>query len=284
MTETQLLNMTADGPQITHSVVVVTPEMARRWLAVNDNNRGRRPARILKYREDMETGRWTFAGDPVRFGVDGQLQDGQHRLLALAEADVSGIAFLVIRGLPVEARKVMDQGAKRTAGDQLTMLGHANANNLASAVKMFLTWERGYLFRDNKMVQAEIGAPAIEEWVSNHPTDVANYHVVCGATRRAEITPAISGAAFLIFQQIDAAMAVEFLNALGYAPGGHGDPTNALHQKLRRMKSARIVVPQRDVLAMFIRAWNAQRDGRKMTTIPGTPTAGWTPETFPVAR
>ena len=277
------MTTTRTEPQITHAITVVTPEMAARWLDTNGSNRKVRESRVLKYREDMETGRWTFAGDPIRFGIDGRLQDGQHRLLALAEANVSGVAFLIVRGLPPEAKKVMDQGAKRTPGDQLAMLGHANANQLASAVKLFLVWERGYLFRDNK-AQVEIGATAIEQWVGEHPEAVDRFQAVCYAARCTETSPALAGAAFLIFDRIDPLAAAEFITALAFGAGTQGDPVNALHQKLRRIRNSGQKVPQRDVLAMFIQAWNAKRAGRTLSHLNRPKGGVWRAADFPVAR
>lgn len=280
---TQTLN-SISSPQITHSVVVVTPEMAKRWLGTNANNRRLRDARIAKYRGDMEEGRWTFAGDPIRFDVNGNLVDGQHRLLALADAAVSGVGFLVIRGLPPEAQSVMDQGAKRTAGDQLQMRGVKNAASVAAAVKQFMIWEQGLLFRDTKVVHSEISTPAIEQWVRNHSIEVEHLNESMHYVRQCESRPMVGGAAFLIFQAVDAAGAAEFFHRLATGAGTSGDPINTLDQKLRRQRRAGQRVTARDELATFIQAWNAWRDGRTVTQLLRPKGGAWTPKNFPVAR
>lgn len=272
------------SPQITHTVIVVTPEMARRWLGVNVANRTVRETRVAKYRDDMESGRWTFAGDPVRFDVNGVLIDGQHRLLALAEADVpDGVAFLVIRGLPPESKSVMDQGAKRTAGDQLTMRGVKNAANVASAVKQFMVWEKGYLFRDAKLAH-EISTPAIEEWVHNHSVEVEHLNEVLHFIRRTESRPMVGGAMFLIFERVDPEAAAEFFRLLATGAGAEGNPINTLDQKLRRARRQGQRVTARDEMAAFIQAWNAWRAGRQVMQLLRPKGGTWTASNFPEPR
>ncbi|MDP2620568.1 MAG: hypothetical protein Q8P46_10395, partial [Hyphomicrobiales bacterium] len=67
----------------------ITPELAREWL--EKTNRKNRPLSELKwtaYAVDMLEGRWQYNGDAIRFGSDGVLLDGQHRLMACVEAGI----------------------------------------------------------------------------------------------------------------------------------------------------------------------------------------------------
>lgn len=271
-------------PKITHTVVVVDPDMARRFLSLNDRNRNVRETRVVKYREDMESGRWTFAGDPIRFDATGKLVDGQHRLMALADSNVSGIPFLIIRGLPVEAQTVMDQGAKRTAADQLSMRGIKNSAPLAAAVKFFVIWERGLMFRDNRVAGVEISAPLIQEWCHQHSIEVDHFQHSYPHIRDSFNRIMISGSAFFIFERIDPAAAALFFRLLATGAGTEGHPINALDRYLRRIERQKIKVPERDLLAKFIQSWNAWRGGNTMTRFASPRGGNWTPETFPVAR
>ncbi|MDO5501512.1 MAG: hypothetical protein Q4F67_17725, partial [Propionibacteriaceae bacterium] len=150
--------------RIDSAIVMVDPATALRWLTRNRKNRTLRQGTVARYRSDMQEGRWTFAADPVRFDTAGNLIDGQHRLTALSELDGITIPMLVVRGLPTDAQDVMDQGVKRTPGDQLALHGVKDANRIAAAVKQFIAWDSGYLFRDNKVI-AQITATRIVEWV-----------------------------------------------------------------------------------------------------------------------
>lgn len=114
--------------KITHTIVMVSAETAKRWLAHNKRNRNISPTDVQRYRLDMEAGLWRFAADPIRFDVNGNLIDGQHRLTALSELADICLPMLIVRGLPPETQKVMDQGRKRTPGQQLYLSGIKDAN------------------------------------------------------------------------------------------------------------------------------------------------------------
>lgn len=268
--------------KITPTVIPVTPSMARRWLGSNLNNRPLRDRRIAKYADDMLNGRWTFAGDPIRFDSDGNLIDGQHRLYALILAEMPSVTFLVIRGLPPEAQTVMDQGAKRTPGDQLAMRGYKNAQATAASVKQFLLWERGLLFRDAKRA-IEISSPQIEQWCGEHPESVANLVASHGRIRQAGGRPSVAGAAFLIFESVDPEAAATFFHLLATGAGTEGHPITTLDRKLRRQERMGLKVPARDELASFIQAWNAWREQRTINKFLRPRGGSWTPESFPVA-
>lgn len=268
-------------PKITHTIVFVTPEMARRWLESNRNNRKIRESRVLKYREDMETGRWQFTGEAIQFDRNEDLSNGQHRLTALAEAQVDGIWFLVIRGLPPEAQGAMDQGAKRTAGDQLAIFGTRNASNIASAVKQYLIRERGLLFRDSTLL-SEISTPAIEQWVRSNPDRVEHLNDNLQQVRRSGGRPMVAGAAFLILADVDSSDAEEFFRLLATGGGYEGDPINTLSQRLLRDKSRR--VSPRDELALFFQAWNAWREGRTVSKFQRPRGGRYTESNFPEPR
>lgn len=250
--------------KVTHTVVPVTPEIAKRWLAKNKKNRKIRQAVVQRYRTDMAADRWEFAGDPIRFDYFDNLIDGQHRLTALSELENASIPMLVIRGLPPEMQSVMDQGSRRTPGDQLGLKGIPQATTVAAAVKQYLIWEEGLLFRDAKLVIGSITTTRIEEWVDNNPVQLANFQKVITLTKQNDAPPRIAGAAAIRFMQVDPEAAVEFLTLLARGAGTQGHPIVTLDKRLASMRRAGVKIPDRDYLALFVTAWNAWRDGRQM--------------------
>src|SRR5687768_3937102 len=63
---------------------LVTPDRAKQMLLnVRDKNRSLKENSVQIYAEAMRRGDWQFNGDPIRFGADGKLFDGQHRLTAI---------------------------------------------------------------------------------------------------------------------------------------------------------------------------------------------------------
>lgn len=269
--------------KITHSIVMVTPDMAERWLQRNNKNRKLRQQTVQRYRNDMEAGRWSMAADPIRFDCDGNLIDGQHRLTALSELpEVITIPFLIVRGLPKESQLVMDQGARRTPGDQLGLVGVKNANNIAAALKKYLIWKSGVLFRDSKVQQ--ITAPQIVEWVEDHPGEVGFYSTVCHLTRQNDAPPSVMGAAAIAFADIDTTACERFFTLLSRGAGGEGHPITTLDKRLQRMRREGLKMPDRDYLALVILAWNAWRDGKQMSRFQRPRGGRWSEANFPEPR
>lgn len=116
--------------------VLVTSTVAEKWLATQRVNRVLNRHTVLAYRRDMIDGRWAFTGDPIRFDVDGCLIDGQHRLtaLSLTEGYPKTLEFVVVRGLPPEAQLSMDQGRRRSSGQQLQLTGIKNSTSISAGV------------------------------------------------------------------------------------------------------------------------------------------------------
>lgn len=75
----------AEGPRA--SVMTVTPAMATEWITKNrSKNRKVSEATVLKYAEDMRSGRWVLNGETIIMDKAGNIIQGQHRLLACIEA------------------------------------------------------------------------------------------------------------------------------------------------------------------------------------------------------
>lgn len=266
--------------KITHAIVMVTPDMAERWLANNTHNRKVRQRTVGRYKADMESGLWAMAADPIRFDRDGALLDGQHRLLALAELpDSAAIPFLVVRGLPPESQGVMDQGSKRTPGDQLALAGVKNANAVAAAVKKLLIWRGGLMFRDTKL--QHISSPQTEAWVADHVGDVEFFNSIWSYIRQNDGPPSVAGAAAFAFAQIDPVACERFFTLLARGAGGEGHPITTLDKRLQRNRREGLKMPDRDYLALFVLAWNAWRGGKQMSKFQRPRGGRWSEDNFP---
>src|SRR5689334_16796059 len=125
-------------------VVLVTPKLAREWLEKNDCNRPLSLATVARYAADMRAGKWELNGETIIFSKRGLL-DGQHRLHAVIEADVS-VEMLVVHDVECRAFSTIDSGKARTFADVLGIDGHKNASVLASSVNLLDAYERGNPF------------------------------------------------------------------------------------------------------------------------------------------
>lgn len=106
------------GEKITAKVETITPEIAKTMLGENVNNRRISRDNVNLFAREIRNGEWRFNGEAIKFGKDGRLLDGQHRLLAVIAAD-KPLTTLVIRGLEDETQQTMDSGKTRTLGDVL---------------------------------------------------------------------------------------------------------------------------------------------------------------------
>lgn len=120
--------------KITAKVETITPEIAKTMLGENVNNRRISRDNVNLFAREIRNGEWRFNGEAIKFGKDGRLLDGQHRLLAVIAAD-KPLTTLVIRGLEDETQQTMDSGKTRTLGDVLTLRGEKNSTQLASLAR-----------------------------------------------------------------------------------------------------------------------------------------------------
>lgn len=261
------------------SIIIVTPEMALRWLQKNTNNRPVSRITVERYKRDMLAGLWQFTNAGVAFDVNGDLIDGQHRLLAISELPIgNGIALNVTRGLAPEARFFIDQGRKRTSGQQLAMAGNRNYNHTASGVRLFLIWQTGILFRDTKQAQL-ITSPQIQDWVKSNEALVELANQSQRDLVKSDASPSVARAAFFAFASIDPCDAALFFSKLHSGAGlNEGDPILALSQRLAMDRRNARRRTEREQLGMLVVIWNAWRMGRKLKSVP---VRAWTATTFP---
>lgn len=102
------------------SVENITPSLAAAWLKANTCNRPMRQSRIDQLARQMQAGHWGLTHQGVAFNCNGTLLDGQHRLAAIVQANVP-VKMVVTRGVRQDMQLFMDDHAKRTANDSLSL-------------------------------------------------------------------------------------------------------------------------------------------------------------------
>ena len=126
----------------TFGYVTISPYIAAQMLMANKKNRNINRNYVASLARDMRAGNWQDNGDSIRFGKDGVLLDGQHRLTAIVQSQVS-IECLVIKDIDNEAMQTIDSGRKRTYGDRLAINGIKNAGRYSATINM-LSWLCGH--------------------------------------------------------------------------------------------------------------------------------------------
>lgn len=251
--------------------LAVGPKQAKEWLnTVNVRNRNLLPRQVSRYAKAMTEGRWkALVGEPISFAEDGTLLNGQQRLTAVVESGTTQV-FLLLEGLPLDDQDVMDSGATRKPGQQLTIRGWKNGTQVASIVRVLLQWHTNTILTSTY-------TPTIDEIVAfaeRHRERVDAATLVSMRVRRTvPLLPSVVGAVY--FTAVDYAIEHPELLQLsavddffGKLENGAGleatNPILCLRNSAHRRKRDGVTVEQHKELYYLVRVWKAWRDEEPM--------------------
>ena len=267
--------------QLKTRTVQVTPELARKWLKTNQDNRKLSDAWVRKLARDMSNDDFPNVGESIKFDTDGHLIDGQHRLEAVMLSKKT-VEFQVTENIPREHRYRMDKNRPRKVSDELTMRYRIPSSQMAvAAVRIILMWEIEVIKSETfKPTDSEI----IDFTVKNQ--ELINQAVRYGMSLRSEIgaLPSPTAALYFLTYQIDAAEALSFWDLLKSGEGLHkGDPELTLRAAIGRLQVKGGEKNPKSFMAMLAKAWNARREGKKMLALAPKPVTELTDDSFKLA-
>jgi len=262
----------------------VTPELAEKWLATQDRNRVLSRVTILSYRRDMLDNRWNFTGEPIQFDASGHLINGQHRLTALSLLDglVDSVPFLVVRGLTPDAQLSMDQGRRRSSGQQLQLTGFKNANAVASGIRLYMLWNTERLFTRTWDDAVNISTASILAFAQANEERVDYVNSKYGVIRDVGLRHS-AGKAFTLKLSAGDTEAVDlfFSEMLTLVNQPEGSPLLALSRRLQRARIEGLKLTEVDQLAFLIRTWNNWVKGTSAERLQRPRGSEWTDANFP---
>jgi hypothetical protein len=266
-------------PQIQSEIVDVTPGMAQAWLDKNISNRKPRPAVVAAYMRAMLDDSWNLTGDAIRFDQAGNLMDGQHRLMACVQADVSFKTF-VLYNVPEEARDTIDTNIVRTVTDTLTMEGTRFATITPAVVRWLVQAKRGNgIARDTNSAQRlKLTTQEVKTVLRDHPMLITCIGRVMNRSPRIKGTTA-AGLAWVLYASetyLDApSLGQAFLEVFSTGiPSREGCPAHAFRERALRMAHSREKMATEMMQAGLIHAWNLFASGEQRPghfRIPNTP-------------
>lgn len=278
MSQATPIQFTADVPRPAYEVIDITPDKAREMLAYNTHNRNLRGRVVSAYAEDMRHGGWVEDGQSIKFATDGALLDGQHRLAAIAEADVT-VRMLVVRNLPNEAQENMDTQAKRTFGDVLKLRGEERAVALAAACRRVHFWEAGV--QRSRSANITPTNRQLLQTLDKYPWLRETVVVATSVHLQVPINGSTLALCHWLFVQIDPDDCEYFFKRLADGVNlADGDPIHVLRRTVFKENTERSRISDTMMLAYVIKAWNAFREGRKVSILRYRP-GGANPEPFP---
>jgi hypothetical protein len=239
--------------------------------AQNIDNRPIRQDRVQRFADDMRAGRWVgLNGEPLQFDVNGILRNGQHRLWAVVESGVN-LEALVVRGISATAYDTIDTGAPKSYTDFLGLpsVGEKNVTLLASTLKLVSLWERGAL-RHIKNGHYFPTIPMMQELLRRRPEIRDVVSDIAGMTALKGVLPLSLAALVYFVASIDGQRdkVVAFLDQI--ATGLNMTVTTpAYHFKrlLDKQRGSKHKVVQTYMLALFIKCWNATKEGKEMKVL-----------------
>jgi len=242
-------------------ITTLTPGLAGELLQRNSDNRSLRPAKAAQYANDIRSGRWTFNGEPIIISDTGELNDGQHRAWAVADANTP-IPVLMVFGVPRDTRTTIDQGAARTAGDYLTMDGIPNGTVQAALARNLLAFERSEgtsLLEGRHVTNAEVMERALSDLRVAKSASFAACHA---KPARAFAPPSVVAFCHYIFFAISPDQAETYMDQVCRGEGLRArDPAYTVRERLVSLGSK----SREKRIHIIIRGWNAFRQGRSLT-------------------
>lgn len=240
-------------------IVTITPKLALQLLGRNTHNRSVVQARVDQYATDMRKGDWQVNGEAIKISSDGQILDGQHRLMAVLEADTS-IESLLITGLPPAAQETMDTStwpprSGSSASMSATSSGAGRPAVNGSVKQLSRTLERNPEIRDSVKLAASL--------------------------RRSWLGVSVMAGMHYLFATADRDDADDFINKLATGESlTSADPIYVLRERLIKEHYDAGGLHSRVKFAFLVRAWNAYRRGETLSRLVWTP-GGAHPDRFP---
>lgn len=246
--------------------IIVTPLLAERLLILNERNRRVSRKDVEEWRRKLRTGEFQRTHQGIAIDTEGVLQDGQHRLTAIAEEGIAATMWVAV-GCPPTNFEVIDIGRGRTNMDALYLAGIENERVLAPIIRTV------YLYRtvDSPVNWSKVKVTphiALEEYNKDPKEyDLAAEQAPiiregCGMTRNA------AGSGFYLMRAVNPARRVgEFMdNLITGADLRSGDPRLALRRILEQGgladRRGRIAVVAH--MTCLFKAWNAWAAGISM--------------------
>lgn len=248
----------------------ITPEVARAILAKNTNNRSLNNTTVQFYMEQMRKGQWQLNGESIKIAADGTLLDGQHRLEACSRLD-SPFDTLVVRGVDKETFATIDNGKVRSFADHMKISGMKGGRLgvLAAAVRIVASFTKDGKYIDNirKMTPTDV----IEFCESSDGRWLAQSVGAMPDSIKKLIPVSLGGALHYMFSCVDPMKTEQFFHGLVTGTGlEEGAPILALRERLIAYNSERGSLGasgRRQLIAYFIQAFTAYREGRELHNV-----------------
>lgn len=272
-------------PDVKLSIERITPETAKKMLKTNIGNRNPKREPLV---QAIEKGQWALNGATIVFDENGNLVDGQNRLMACVNAN-KPIDTIVARGIKRKAQITMDTGVKRVLNDWLTLAGYPDANVVGTIGRMLYRADTYGLSKSFSLpVSCKDTVQTLFEYCcDNYETRIAPLTTICKNVQRAYsdgnrggLNNGTIGALFDVFRRAGDDNLDEFVGQLLNRRTACTS-VRLLQNTLNKNANSKVgKLPQIVLAAYIIKAWNAYMSGDDIKQLKYTQ-GGAHPESFP---
>jgi hypothetical protein len=252
--------------------LLITPTKAKELLEANVSNRPLRPAAISKYARDMRAGLWREqTGEAIKIAESGIMLDGQNRLHALIEANVS-LKFLVITEMPNDVFAVLDSGVKRSSSDAFYVAGISHYTTVPAIISAWNFYKTGkYSARngDSILTQSQVMNIYNERkmfWDAIAPMAHKWYHDFAKILSVSKI-----GGFYAATHEINEQKALSFMNELCIGMNFTNNSVFILRKRLIENNASVTKLKTTQIEALMIKTWNAYLTGKVLKIMKFNP-------------
>lgn len=233
---------------------IVTPDCARWLLTLNTANRklNRSGDGVKRFIKLLRTGQWLLTGEPIIVSSEGIINDGQHRLHAIVEADIA--AHLDIRfGIDRAAFAATNTGVRRSIGQVLSISGRPSGTLQGSIARFLYYYDRGEVHRLSDTLEAM----DIIEIVENEPMIGEISRLVNSLNKFRPIRNSSFASILMVAARTVALERVtEFAKLVESGQGAEDSAARRLHARMRDVRMQKLYLPKIDALVLTATAWN----------------------------
>jgi hypothetical protein len=251
---------------------MITPELAQTLLdKLNTHNRPILQVDVDKYIRILISGQWASSHQGMAIDSDGVLQDGQHRLKAIAESNIPAPVFMFV-GMPPDNFKAIDEGRLRNAAQLLARDGEKSTTTVGATIRLIGTYSspdprRQAKFKPTNMEIYDVFATHADQirdvvfWARSQPF------------RKIGIPPSVLAAARYLLHRSNGEgnpYVEAFFTGLitGTKTGTRillddDDPRSAVRGWFINRKEGGLRTDALDQLAILVKAWNYLIDDRR---------------------
>ncbi len=249
-------------------IVMVTPVLASKWLKMMPHNRKEKDKYVDRMVEAVKKNDWLFSGDTIKFNINDDLIDGQHRLKNIVKSDTPS-PHIVVTGLSLNVMPILDSNIKRNFSDHLEII----YPNIKYATQISAAISRLWVYNKGLKITASGGRNGIStmqelltEYKANTGIEESCSYVLKNKKRLNFLKPALAYAFHYILSRIDQEATDIFFTKL---QGIDIDPENdsAIYyfvSKMKKKRDGKIEITKETEAAMFIKTWNCFITGKQV--------------------